>query len=482
MTYKEARDFIDQSNLYGLVPGLETITELLNRLGNPQDKLKVIHVAGTNGKGSTSAFIATILTVAGYRVGRYISPAIFSYRERIQISKRVEIGKNQPTHNLGNKVSNNHIKNDKKEDTLNTVRDWGNGEDNCSIDIEFITEQGVCDTIATIKPACEAMVLEGFHHPTSFEIETAMTMLYLLWEQVDFTVLEVGLGGRLDATNVIKKPICSVITSISMDHMQYLGDTLEQITREKAGIIKAGAPVVSCEQKPEVLKVLELTCKEQGVPFILADLSDIVQINHSLEAVSFCYQKEDKGIDYKITLLGEHQVSNAVLAIQVAKLLEQLGIHIGETNIKSGLYHTKWSGRFEIVARKPLLIIDGAHNEGAAISLRDSIGLYFTNQKIIYMIGVLSDKDYKSILKHTASLAQVIITFTPNNSRALSSKELAKEARKYCSYVLDAENIENAIQLAYQEANEEDVIIAFGSLSFLGDLVATQRIRKEDGI
>lgn len=448
MTYKEAREFIDQSNRYGIVPGLETITELMRRLGDPQDALKIIHVAGTNGKGSTAAFISSILTIEGYRVGRYISPTIFTYRERIQIMKKKSYD-------------------DKKEQKFSIVSD-------------FITEDGVCETIKRIQPICEAMVNDGFHHPTAFEIETAMTMLYFVWEKVDYVVLEVGLGGRLDATNVIKSPICSVITSISMDHMQYLGDTLAKIAGEKAGIIKAGSPVVSCEQPLEVMEVLRKTSQQQGILFESVNGHNIKDINHTLEETSFCFLYEGEEERYQIHLLGEHQVENAALAVNVAKLLQKLGHSLADTSIQEGLKKAIWSGRFEIIDRNPYMVIDGAHNEGAAISLKESIGLYFTNRKIIYMIGVLSDKDYRSILRHTASLAKVIITLTPNNPRALPSVELAAVAREYCERVIDAGDLDRAIKLAYQEAEEQDVIIAFGSLSFLGDLVKTLRIRKEE--
>lgn len=452
MNYEEAREFINNSNQYGCVPGLETITELLKQLGNPQEQLKVIHVAGTNGKGSTSAFLTSILTAAGYVVGRYISPAVFSYRERIQISKR-------------------------------------NMEGDNTIEVDYISEKGICDTITRIKPVCEQMIKEGFAHPTSFEIETAMAMLYLLWEQVDFAVIEVGLGGRLDATNVIRHPVCSVITSISMDHMQYLGDTLGQIAKEKAGIIKDGSPVITCRQEPEVMKVFEEVCKEHNSRLVISEIDKVKKIRFSpagttfsldfsgLEQESNCICEEK----YTIKLLGEYQPDNAVLAIQAARMINESGYPISEDAIKEGLKLTKWSGRFEVIAEKPYIIIDGAHNEDAAIRLSKSIQLYFTNRRIIYMIGVLADKDYRSILKYTAPLAEVIITLTPNNSRALSSAVLAKEAEQYGKRVIDAGNVEKATELALEEAGEEDIIIAFGSLSYLGDLVNTLGLRKGDG-
>jgi dihydrofolate synthase/folylpolyglutamate synthase len=435
MTYEEAREFIRNSNQYGIVPGLETITELLRRLGNPQEKLKVIHVAGTNGKGSVSALITSILCEAGYRVGRYLSPAVFTYREIIQVAEKR---------------------------------------------IEYITVEGICDAIAKIKPACEDMVKEGFAHPTSFEIETAMAMLYLLSEQVDFAVIEVGLGGRLDATNVIKHPVCSIITSISMDHMKILGDTLEKIAAEKAGIIKEGSPAVTCRQEPGVLKVLEETCKGKNTKLVVSDFDKAAKVRFTPEETSFSIVSEKKEDIYRIRLLGEYQVDNAVLAVKAAEVIDKLGYPISDEAVKNGLFNAKWSGRFEVIARDPYLVIDGAHNEDAALVLKKSIQLYFTNRRIIYMIGVLADKDYKKILKITAPLADVIITLTPNNNRALSSDALAKEARAFHNRVMDAGNMKEALRLAYKEAGVNDVIIAFGSLSFLGDLVSTLGIRKDD--
>ncbi|HWT26550.1 MAG TPA: folylpolyglutamate synthase/dihydrofolate synthase family protein [Mobilitalea sp.] len=460
MIYEEAREFIQNSNRYGIVPGLETITELLNRLGNPQESLKIIHVAGTNGKGSTSSFLASILAAAGYRVGRYISPAVFSYRERIQI--------------------NNLLTDDEFPDKVRLNKENDKLPGSCSIGIEYITRQGICDAIVRIKPVCEAMVSEGFAHPTSFEIETAMMFMYLLQEQVDFAVVEVGMGGRLDATNVIKHPVCSVITSISMDHMQYLGDTIDKIAREKAGIIKSGVPVVTCRQEPKVIKVFDEVSKRNGASLYISDYEQISEVRYSPEETDFTLTQAGIAKQYKIKLLGEYQVSNAVLAVRATQVMNDFGYKIDEAAIRTGLTLTKWSGRFEIVAREPYLIIDGAHNADAALTLRNSIQLYFTNRRIIFIIGVLADKDYRSILNITSPLADKIITLTPDSSRALSSDKLAEVARSYCSEVIDAGSVDNAVRIAYQEASVEDVIIAFGSLSYLGDLVSALGIRKDE--
>jgi dihydrofolate synthase/folylpolyglutamate synthase len=436
MTYQEARQFIDQSARYGCVPGLETIKELMERLGNPQEGLKIIHVAGTNGKGSVSAFIAAILTSAGYFVGRYLSPAVFSYRERIQTMA---------------------------------------GDSS-----QFITRQGVCDAIAQIKPVCETMVSEGLSHPTSFEIETAMAMYYLSKQHVDFAVVEVGLGGKLDATNIITHPVCCVITSISMDHMQFLGNTLTEIATQKAGIIKENSTMVTCRQKPEVIEVLLKTCQEKNVMFYLSDSEDAKDITYSLDETTFSLHQSGREECYTIRLLGEYQIENAMIAITVARALHDLGYAVGESAIKNGLSNARWRGRFEKIAENPDIIIDGAHNEDAARRLRKSIEIYCANRRIIYILGVLADKDYQSILKITAPLADVIITLTPDNTRALPSSQLAMEAKNYCSKVVDANRVDQAVVMALREAEPEDVIIAFGSLSYLGDLVHASANGKEE--
>lgn len=455
MTYQEAREFIDLSNQYGSVLGLSTITELLNRLGNPQDQIKMIHVAGTNGKGSTTAFLSSILASQGYLVGRYISPAVFDYRERIQITRQEECSANPfPEEKLTSKISE-ALQEEKL--TANILK---------KLTTDYISEQNVAAAIDQIKPICEAMVREGLPHPTSFEIETAMAFLFLLQKRVDYAVIEVGLGGRLDATNVMKKPICSVITSISMDHMQFLGDTMEQIATEKAGIIKLGVPVVTNNRAEKVLQVLNHTCHDKQTKLIIADATAIMNTKYSAEGTEFIYQ----GHQYRIALIGKHQIENALLAIETAKLLNKNGHPISDQAILEGIREARWKGRFEILRKEPYVIIDGAHNQDAAYKLVETLQLYFLSKKMIFIMGVFADKDYKKILQITAPLAHAIITITPKNSRGLDSTLLAKEAQNYTkNKVIDAKNIQQAITYAYQISTKEDVILAFGSLSYLGE-------------
>lgn len=423
MTYQEAIKYIDKVNVYGSVLGLLNTKELLKRLGNPQDQLKFIHVAGTNGKGSVCSYLGSILANAGYMVGRYISPTILEYRERIQLQRK----------------------------QTNT----------------FISEEEVGCFIGRIKNVIEGMVREGLPHPTPFEIETAMAFLYFVEKQCDIVVLEVGLGGRKDSTNVITTTICSVITSISMDHMKMLGDTIEKIAYEKAGIIKENVPVVTYEQKEEARKVIEEESKKKHSKVYSMSLDEIQTVEYSFQGTTFDY-REDKNLE--IHLLGENQVKNAALAIEVIHVLIDLGYSISKKDMREGLFLTKWPGRFEMIKEKPWFFIDGAHNKDGARSLRKSIEIYFTNKRIIYIMGVLADKDYHSILKDTAPYADTIITLTPKNPRALSSDKLAKAARNYCSHVIDGKTVKDAVNIGIKLAKQEDVILAFGSLSFLGDI------------
>ena len=472
MTYDEAMRFIKEAEKLGSIPGLASITKLLERLGNPQSELKIVHVAGTNGKGSTISYISGILAAAGYRVGIYISPVVFSYREKLQI-----VSSEEQTYNCNNENNNNIIANNISYDKDIPNNDFN---DNNSLFYDLISEEDVCKEISSIKAACDEMVKEGQAHPTAFEIETAMAFLYMKNKRVDFLMLETGMGGRLDATNVINNPICSVITSVSLDHMHFLGNTIEQIAIEKAGIMKPNSCVISSLQSPEALKVFHNRAKELAIPIIIADSSQAVNISYSDSFTTFEYPIVNGYGKYKIRMLGGYQVKNAINAITTARCMIGMGYNISEEAIRNGLWLTKWLGRFEQISSEPDIYIDGAHNEDAALALRDSIEIYFTNRRLVFMIGVLADKDYHSMLRILAPIADTIITLTPNNARALTSEILAKEAMAYCSKVFDEKDVEHALERAYKEAGMEDVIFAFGSLTFLGSLRSIVNVRKDD--
>ena len=420
MNYKQAMEYMEEIAKYGSVPGLNNIINLCEKLGNPQNDLKFVHIAGTNGKGSTLAYISTVLKEAGYRVGRYVSPTIFEYRERIQVNERM------------------------------------------------ISKDALCRHLERIKEAIEELQVEGKSHPTPFEIETALGFLYFKEKKCDVVVLETGLGGTLDATNLITTTIISVIASVSMDHMAFLGDTLTEIAENKAGILKPGIPVVTMEQKDEVMQVIERKAKELHCELTVALETHASKIRYGVEKQKFDY-REYKGLE--IGLAGKCQIANAILAIEVLRVLSKKGFCIKEQALRDGLKKTVWRGRFTVVAKKPLFIVDGAHNEDAAIKLADSIRFYFTNKKIIYIMGILKDKEYEKIIANTAPYAEQIITVTtPGNPRALPAYDLAKAVKDYHPNVTAVDSLQEAVEMSYLLAGKDSVIIAFGSLSYLGEL------------
>lgn len=420
MNYSEALEYIEAVSKYGIVPGLDSIKELCRRLGNPQDELKFVHIAGTNGKGSTLAYVSTILQCAGYRVGKYISPVIFEYRERIQIGKRL------------------------------------------------ITKAALCEGVELIREICEEMVEEGFHHPTPFEIETALAFWYFKREECDIVVLETGMGGLMDATNLISTTQVAVLTSIGMDHMQYLGKTLAEIAGQKAGIIKNGCYVVSMKQQEAAAQVIADICLQKNCELWVADSSKATHIRYGMEKQSFDYAGYKK---LEITMAGKFQIDNATLAIEVIRALHSCGYGVSEKALRKGLLETQWKGRFSLIGKRPLFVVDGAHNEDAAQKLADSIEFYFTNKRIIYIMGILRDKEYEKVIALTEKYADQIITVTPQNPRAMHAYELAQEIARLHPNVTAVDSLEEAVEMSYLLAGKDDVIIAFGSLSYLGDLM-----------
>lgn len=423
MTEKETFDYIQGLQALGSHLGLESVTELCKRIGNPQNDLKFIHIAGTNGKGSILAMVSETLTACGYKTGRYISPTISDYRERFQINGRM------------------------------------------------ISKRALCEYVERVKNVCDAMAEEGLSHPTPFEFETALGFLYFKEKKCDVVVLETGMGGKTDATNVITTTMISVFASISMDHMQFLGNTLTKIVRVKAGIIKEGAQVVSAWQEPEAEAVIREECRKKGAPLRIADPERAKLSGASGQGLRLAY-KDHKGM--RLSLRGTYQLANAAAALEVLDCLrESFGYHLPEEKVKEAFAGISWHGRFEKIAKKPDFYIDGAHNEAAAKSLADTIEFYFTNKKIIYIMGVLKDKEYEKIIQATCPYADSIITVkTPRNDRAMDAYELAQAAAAYHGRVTAADSLEEAVEMAYLIAGDDAVIIAFGSLSYLGELTA----------
>lgn len=420
MNYQEARLYLDELSKYGSVLGLESMRELLKRLGDPQKDLRFVHIAGTNGKGSVLAYLSTVLTQAGYRTGRYLSPHLCSVRERFQV------------------------------------------------DGQMISRENFVRYLTAVAEAAEEMADAGVGRPTYFEVGTAVAMLHFRETNCDIVVLETGLGGSLDATNVVETSVLEIITSISRDHMEVLGDTLEKIAGEKAGIIKPHTMVVSARQEPEAARVLEEVCRAQQCTLDTVDLDQVIPLSRGLEEQCFTYKGWEQ---VRIGLTGTYQLKNAALALESVLGLRKLGFAISDQQVYEGMRRTVWRGRFTPIAREPAVILDGAHNEGGARELRDSLQLYFGGKKLYYIFGILKDKAYEKVIDLTAPLASRIITVeTPDNPRAMPAQELKAAVAAVNPAVEAAGSLREAVHRAYGLAGRDDVIVIFGSLSFLSDV------------
>lgn len=415
MDYEEARAYAARAAKSGSILGLVRMEQLMKELGDVQENLRILHIAGTNGKGSVGAFLEGALIEAGFSVGRYTSPAVFAPLEVWRMD-----GKN-------------------------------------------ISEAEYAENFTEVAEACGRMVQKGMEHPTIFEMETALAFLYFYRKKCDYALVEVGMGGASDATNIITSPVCSVITSVSMDHMQFLGGTLEEIARAKAGIIKEGCPVATVVQKPAAMRVIRQTAEERHAPFFLVDATEANICSTSPEKLIYTHPQLGTA---ELPLTERCQVENSLLA---AKVLGEV-LHISKETILAGFKKTVWRGRFEIVGRDPLFVIDGAHNEDAAQKLRETVENYFTNKTITYIIGVLADKEHEKILKIMLPLAARVYTVTPDSPRALGAKALAAEAEKYHACVTACAAVGDAVRLAVQNTPKDGVILAFGSLSYFKDL------------
>lgn len=419
MNYEEARVYLDNVAKYGSVLGLDAMRELLRRLGNPEKGRKIVHIAGTNGKGSVLAFLSTVLTESGYRVGRYISPTLFSYRERIQV------------------------------------------------DGEYIEKEPLARLVTRIREASEAMDRDGLRTPTAFEIETALGLLYFAEKKCDIVVLETGMGGRDDATNAIAEVMMEIFASISLDHLGVLGNDLTEIAECKADIIRKNSLVISAFQKEEAAEVLKRTAAERNAKLITVDPGQISDVKYGYEEQSFSYEAEK---NIRIHLAGAYQIENAALAWEAVQGLRSLGFRISDEAFRRGMEKTVWRGRFTCIHREPLVIMDGAHNEDAAKKLAASIETYFPGRKISYIMGVFKDKEYEKVIRITAPYAaKVTAVETPGNPRALPKEELKKVWETFGVPVTTADTIAEAVKENITSAEKEEIILVFGSLSFLGE-------------
>ncbi|MCD8127767.1 MAG: bifunctional folylpolyglutamate synthase/dihydrofolate synthase [Clostridiales bacterium] len=414
MSYESTLAYIHQVSWRGQKPGLSRTRDLLSALGSPERQLRFVHIAGTNGKGSTAACLASILQAAGYRVGLYTSPFLNRFNERVQV----------------------------------------NGVPISDGDLEQVVDE--------IRPHADAMA----DAPTEFELITALGFLYFARQTCDIVVLEVGLGGELDSTNVISAPECAVITALGMDHVRELGPTLADIARAKAGIIKPGTTVVSYGGAPEADEAIAAKCRETGCPLINAPFQRLTVHSTDLEGCHFDF---DSLQDLTIPLLGAYQPKNAAVAVTAARVLTQRGWRIPDEAIRRGLASVSWPGRFELLSRSPMLILDGSHNPHGMRATVDSLRAVFPGEQFVFLLSVMADKDYPAMLDLLAPLAKAFFTVTANTPRALDAQALAEACRARGVPATACGSIPQGLAAALDTA-QGGVTVALGTLYFSGDV------------
>lgn len=413
MNAKEAIEYIHSVCWKGSTPGLRRTRELLARMGNPEKKLKFVHIAGTNGKGSTAAMTASILRQAGYRTGLFTSPYIYRFHERMQVD--------------GVEISDE--------------------------DLAAVTE--------FVKPLASAMA----EPPTEFELVSCIAFEYFCRQKCDIVVLEVGMGGAMDSTNVIETPEVAVITNIGLDHTEYLGDTVEKIAETKAGIFKENGHAVVYRSTPSVEAVFEAVCAQRHVSLKKADFDSIRLRSHTLEGQVFdCGSRKE----LVLPLLGGHQLNNAAVVLSIADTLIEEGWKITEQNIRDGLRTVRWPGRFDVVRRDPLFIIDGGHNPQCIEALVTNIRDYLTGRKVIALTGVLADKDYADMYKPVMPYVTEFVCITPPSPRKLEAELLAQYLGQAGAAATACAEIPDGVRTAMEKAGPEGVVLCFGSLYSIG--------------
>ena len=413
MTAKEAVEYIHSICWMGSRPGLERTYELLRRMGNPQKALNFVHIAGTNGKGSTAAMTASILQKAGYRVGLFTSPCLYKFNERIQL----------------------------------------NGE--------HISDEDLAAVTSFVKPLAAAMA----DHPTEFELVSCIGFEYFRRKGCDMVVLEVGMGGALDSTNVIDVPEVAVITNIGLDHTAFLGNTLEEIAETKAGIFKEGGSAVIYRGSPSVEAVFENICREKKAGLRKADFEGLISVSHDLDGQVFACGSR-KGL--QLPLLGEHQLNNAAVVLAVMDTLQDMGWNITEDHIREGLAQVSWPGRFDIAGYDPLFIVDGGHNPQCLEALVQNVKDYLDGRTVIGLTGVLADKDYGQMYVPMLPLISQFVCITPPNDRKLEAKELAAHLQSKGAKAVACDSIAEGVAKAKELAGKDGVVLCFGSLYSIG--------------
>ena len=424
MNYQEALAYLKKLTKFGMNFGLDRIIELLRLLGNPHNGLKIIHIGGTNGKGSTTAMLSCILQESGYSVGMFTSPHLHSYRERFRV---------------------------------------GN---------QLISKAKISTILSEMQPLLKQMIDNGYEHPTEFEVSTAMALKYFNDENVDIVILEVGLGGALDSTNVIDKPLLSIITNVAMDHMDYLGNTLQEIAVVKAGLIKKGCTVITASVVPEVLAVIKKQSRTKNAPLYILGKDfnyKTMQIGRSgsifsVEGLKGTYLKVN------IPLLGEHQGKNVAVAITAAEILcEQGYTAINRQAIKNGLEKVVWPARLEVFSDNPLILLDVAHNVDGILTLRNALEGIFPMKKVVLVIGMLADKEREKAINIIAPLAHKIFVTRPLSPRAGNWEEIKEMAEKKCDDVTLVPKIIDSVKLALNNLNNDEMLVITGSFYMVSE-------------
>lgn len=415
MTIEDAIKFIHGNKWQGSKPGLSRTRELLSKMDTPEKDMRFVHIAGTNGKGSVSAMLSNILRIAGYTTGLYTSPFIMRFNERMQIN--------------GIPIRN--------------------------------------EELADITAFCAPFAVSMEDSPTEFEIITAIAMEYFKRNRCNVVVLEAGMGGELDSTNVIEAPLCSVITNIGLDHTQVLGDTVEKIACEKAGIIKPGRPAVIYELPESITEVIKKRSIDLSSPMTIAEFDKIVPLADNRKRQIFSYKSH---LNLSIPLLGTHQLHNAAVVLETVEVLRGCGLEIPESAVCSGLKTTVWPARFEIISEDPFFVVDGGHNPQCTEAVVDNIKKYFPGMKVVFIFGVLSDKNYMGMAEVLNTVADSFVTITPPSPRAISADELAEKLKYFGKPVFSCASVNGGIEKAISLSKANTLVCAVGSLYTAGQV------------
>lgn len=417
MNYQEALDYLSRLEVFGWHPGLARIEKLMEILGNPERDMRFVHIGGTNGKGSVTAMLTSVLTACGYRTGMFISPHLCSYRERIQIGG------------------------------------------------QMIPPERLASLVTYVREKIQEMTRQGFEHPTGFEVSTAIAILYFREEKTDLAVLEVGLGGAIDSTNIIT-PLVSVITNVTLDHMDYLGETVRQIAGVKAGIIKPGVPVITASEHLDALDVIRQEAQARKAPLYQVGRELYYNVLETHESGTRFVVKDagDESLEIFTPLVGAHQAVNGTTVMLVLRTLRTLGYTFDPEKIQAGFRQTHWPARLELVGSRPKILLDAAHNCDGANKLRRSLNTIYRYRRLIYVIGMLADKQRRQVLAKLGPIADAIVVTRPNSPRAGDWEAMAEEAQNYTPHVFKEESIEKAVEIALAQATPEDLVCITGSI------------------